>query len=94
MKLEYVVLFLILITIPILAGLLTMIPVIVLHSKREKQSPASPRCVSIEIVGSVPTNNTYSQLQETFTMLEEKLAERDLKLHINLEGYTSGVYKQ
>ena len=71
-----------------------MIPVIVPHSKQDKQSPVSPRCISIEIVGSVPTNNTYSQLQETFTLLEERLAEQDLKLHINLEGYTSGVYKQ
>lgn len=62
MKFDYVVLFLILITIPILAGLLTMIPVIVPHSKQDKQSPVSPRCISIEIVGSVPTNNTYSQL--------------------------------
>ncbi len=83
-----------------IVGAASVLPAVYLRRKREKTQPAvnaeKSRNIraSAEIVDSVPTNNTYPQLEKAFADLQEKLAAQQMDLHINLEGYTKDGNQQ
>lgn len=100
MKLELLKMLLLLGVMLVLIGLASWLPPILFRRKHEKmQSVVSEEKArniqaSTEIVSSIPTNNTYPQLEKTFTDLLENLAVQQLNLNIDLEGYTTDGNQQ